>query len=35
LPGETVRRVRASDGTLYEVVTDAANRILRSSRVGS
>ncbi|HYD24777.1 MAG TPA: hypothetical protein VEB68_08260 [Croceibacterium sp.] len=31
--GETVRRVRASDGALYEVVTDAANRILRSSRV--
>jgi hypothetical protein len=33
--GETVRRVRASDGALYEVVTDATNRILRSSRVGS
>ena len=32
--GETVRRVRASDGTVYEVVTDTANRILRSSRVG-
>jgi hypothetical protein len=32
--GETVRQVRASDGTLYEVVTDTANRILRSSRVG-
>jgi hypothetical protein len=33
--GETVRRVRASDGAVYEVVTDAANRILRSSRVAS
>lgn len=32
--GETVRRVRASDGVVYEVVTDATNRILRSSRVG-
>ena len=30
--GETVRQVRASDGTLYEVVTDATGRILRSSR---
>jgi hypothetical protein len=33
--GETVRRVQASDGTVYEVVTDTANRILRSSRVAS
>ena len=33
--GETVRRVRASDGAVYEVVTDAANRIVRSARVGS
>lgn len=33
--GETVRQVRASDGAVYEVVTDTANRILRSSRVGS
>jgi hypothetical protein len=33
--GETVRRVRASDGAVYEVVTNTANRILRSSRVGS
>jgi hypothetical protein len=33
--GETVRRVRASDGAVYEVVTDAANRIVRSSRVGA
>lgn len=32
--GQTVRRVRASDGVLYEVVTDAANRIVSSSRVG-
>lgn len=31
--GETVRRVRASDGALYEVVTDTAGTILRSSRV--
>ena len=31
--GETVRRVRASDGAVYEVVTDTANRILRSSRI--
>lgn len=30
--GQTVRRVRASDGKLYEVVTDAAGKIL-SSRV--
>ena len=33
--GETVRQVRASDGAVYEVVTDAANRILRSARVAS
>ena len=33
--GQTVRRLRASDGSLYEVVTDAANRIVSSSRVGS
>lgn len=33
--GQTVRRLRASDGTLYEVVTDAANRIVSSTRVGS
>jgi len=32
--GQTVRQLRASDGTLYQVVTDAANRILSSSRVG-
>jgi hypothetical protein len=31
--GQTVRRVRAADGAVYEVVTDAANRIVRSSRV--
>jgi hypothetical protein len=33
--GQTVRRVRASDGVLYEVVTDTAGRILRSTRLGS
>ena len=32
--GQTVRRLRASDGGLYEVVTDAANRILSSRKVG-
>ena len=32
--GDTVRRVRASDGALYEVVTDTAGTILRSTRVG-
>ena len=32
--GQTVRRLRARDGGLYEVVTDAAGRILRSSKVG-
>lgn len=31
--GNTVRRLRASDGQLYEVVTDTANRILSSRRV--
>ncbi|MFA9201915.1 MAG: hypothetical protein ACEQR8_12230 [Cypionkella sp.] len=30
--GETVRRLRAADGALYEVVTDTAGRILRSTR---
>lgn len=33
--GNTVRRLRGSDGSLYEVVTDSSNRILRSSRVSS
>jgi hypothetical protein len=33
--GQMVRLLRASDGAVYEVVTDTANRILRSSRVGS
>lgn len=32
--GNTVRRLRASDGGLYEVVTDTANRILSSRKVG-
>jgi hypothetical protein len=32
--GETVRRLRAKDGGLYEVVTDATGKILRSSKVG-
>lgn len=31
--GNTVRRLRAGDGQLYEVVTDTANRILSSRRV--
>ena len=31
--GQTVRRLRASDGGLYEVVTDTANRILSSRRL--
>jgi hypothetical protein len=31
--GNTVRRLRATDGQLYEVVTDTANRILSSRRV--
>jgi hypothetical protein len=33
--GQTVRRLRGSDGAVYEVVTDTANRILRSSRLQS
>ena len=33
--GETVRRVRANDGALYEVVTDTAGTILRSTRIGN
>lgn len=33
--GQTVRQLRAADGTVYEVVTDTANRILRSTRVAS
>lgn len=33
--GNTVRRLRASDGQLYEVVTDTASRILSSRRLGS
>jgi hypothetical protein len=33
--GQTVRRLRGADGAVYEVVTDTANRILRSSRLGS
>ena len=32
--GETVRRVRGNDGVLYEVVTDTAGKILRSTRIG-
>ena len=32
--GQTVRRLRAGDGGLYEVVTDTANRILSSRKVG-
>ncbi len=32
--GETVRRLRASDGAIYEVVTNSAGRILRSARTG-
>jgi len=31
--GQTVRRIRASDGALYEVVTDAANKIISSRRL--
>ena len=31
--GQTVRRVRSSDGGLYEVVTDTANRILNSRKL--
>lgn len=33
--GETVQRLRARDGVLYDVVTDTAGKILRSTRVGS
>lgn len=32
--GETVQRLRAGDGGLYEVVTDTAGKILRSTKVG-
>lgn len=32
--GQTVSRLRASDGGLYEVVTDTAGKILRSTKVG-
>jgi hypothetical protein len=32
--GETVQRLRANDGGLYEVVTDTAGKILRSTKVG-
>jgi hypothetical protein len=32
--GNTVRRLRGSDGAIYEVVTDTANKILRSAKVG-
>jgi len=32
--GQTVQRLRANDGGLYEVVTDTAGKILRSSKVG-
>jgi hypothetical protein len=32
--GQTIRRLRASDGGLYEVVTDTANRILSSRKLG-
>ena len=32
--GETVQRLRATDGALYEVVTNTAGTILRSTRVG-
>ena len=32
--GQTVRRLRARDGGLYEVVTDTANRILSSRKLG-
>ena len=33
--GETVRRLRGTDGAIYEVVTNTAGRILRSTRVSS
>jgi hypothetical protein len=32
--GDTVQRLRANDGGLYEVVTDTAGKILRSTKVG-
>ena len=32
--GQTVQQLRASDGTLYNVVTDTAHRIVSSARVG-
>lgn len=32
--GEIVRRLRGSDGRIFEVVTDSANKILRSTAVG-
>ena len=32
--GQTVQRLRANDGGLYEVVTDTAGKILRSTKVG-
>lgn len=32
--GETVRRLRAADGGLYDVVTDTTGKILRSTKVG-
>lgn len=32
--GQTVRRLRARDGGLYEVVTDTAGKIVRSAKVG-
>lgn len=31
--GQTVRQVRGSDGTVYEVVTDTANKIISSRRL--
>jgi len=33
--GQTVQRLRANDGTLYDVVTDTAGRITSSTRVSS
>ncbi|MGN3974361.1 hypothetical protein [Tsuneonella sp. SYSU-LHT278] len=33
--GQTVRRLRGSDGALYEVVTDTAGKIVKSSRVSN
>jgi hypothetical protein len=33
--GQTVRRLRASDGALYDVVTDTAGRIVNSAKAGS